>query len=197
MQRRVAGVLRGSMNTVSRTVTVAAGAILCAQVGLLVTKFLQGVLPKVGIRWLGVTQWVNEVASLALLPVAMLGTALAVRTGMHQGIDLLPRVLPRAGKWALEVINRLVMLAFGVMLTYLGTLYLLANVRAGGTLDTVSWPKWPFYVCYPLAGGLIALFSLERLVERFAGEPVPPAAGAREAVATPPPVTDPTGELSR
>ena len=141
------------------------GAILAAQVVLLVYSAAQGIASMSGSA-LPQVLWLTEVVEYGLVPVGFLGAAIALRLRAHQGIDAAVRLLPQRARAALDVAGWILIAGFGVFFAYAGGLYVLENLRSGGTLASVAIPKWLFYLSYPIAGGLFAMFSLARLLDR-------------------------------
>jgi TRAP-type C4-dicarboxylate transport system permease small subunit len=94
----------------------------------------------------------------------MLGAALALRAGAHQGVDALTRLFPKRLQRTVETIDWLLIAAFGVYFAVCGVAYVQATAADGGRLDTLDVPRWPFYVCYPLAGVLFTVFAVEKLL---------------------------------
>jgi TRAP-type C4-dicarboxylate transport system permease small subunit len=124
----------------------------------------RGLLAALG--WLGEAPlWVTETSEFALLAITFLGAAIALRERAHQGVDVLTRALPPALRRATDRFVWVATGLFGIALAWLGTAYVAHHAAVGGALDSVALPKWLLYLCYPVSGGLIALFSLEGLLE--------------------------------
>jgi TRAP-type C4-dicarboxylate transport system permease small subunit len=182
-------VVQGLAAVAARAIELLAGAILVGMVCMLTYSAVQNAA-----GWRGQVLWLEEVARYGLIQLAMLGAALALRAGAHQGVDALTRVFPPRLRRAAEAVNWVLIAAFGVYFAACGLAYVQATAADGGRLDTLAVARWPFYVCYPLAGGLFALFAVEKLLARPEPAPspgeVPPPADASTA----PGATTPSAE---
>jgi len=93
-----------------------------------------------------------------------------VRENYHLGFDVLLYVLPKAGKKWLRMISDLVAFAFGIGMVWYGSqlvsltwMTILPSLGISGAWD---------YLPVVAGGFLVSLFSLERIVLRFAGSPI-------------------------
>ena len=121
---------------------------------------------------LPVPRWTEEVSLILMVWLAMVGSALAVRTGEHLAMDILHRqVHPRLR----EPLVRLVWLlatAFGAYLVWYGW-----ELSMRTMMQTFSATKWPIgwmYLGIPVGGALMLLFSAKHVL-------VPPTATYDEA----------------
>jgi TRAP-type C4-dicarboxylate transport system permease small subunit len=111
--------------------------------------------------------WTEPAAIMLMSWFIFLGAAVGVRENYHLGFDVLVYFLPKGSKKVLRTISDLVVLSFAIgMIVY------------GITLMQLQWnEKMPSlgisgaFRYLPLAAGgvLITLFSLERIVLRWAG----------------------------
>lgn len=146
---------------------VSNGALYLAGIGLVAMSVI--VLWQVIVRF--VLNWNNSWTELTAIMVMswfiFLGAAVGVRENYHLGFDVLLYFLPKGSKKVLRTISDLVVLSFAVgMIIY------------GITLMQLQWnEKMPSlgisgaFRYLPLAAGgvLITLFSIERIVLRWAG----------------------------
>jgi len=139
------------------------GAALCL-IGMFALVVAQVVLRYSGG---GVPVFTEEVARYAMIWMALLATAVAVREGSHIRIDLLPVVLHtlapplgRALEFALDT------LALGVFLVLfwqgLDMVQFAAMQRSEGLRISLAWP----YAAVPIAFAFASLFALARLLLR-------------------------------
>ena len=118
-----------------------------------------------------VLNWSNawtELTSILLMSwFIFLGAAVGVRENYHLGFDVLLYVLPRGAKKYLRTISDLVVLGFAIGMVIYGLqlvgLQWKARMPALGITEGVRY--------MPLAAGgfIVAIFSLERIVLRWAG----------------------------
>jgi TRAP-type C4-dicarboxylate transport system permease small subunit len=109
-------------------------------------------------------QWPTEVAEYGLLQLGFLGAALALRRDAHPRVGLLVDRAPPGIRRALARTADASLLLTGLLFLFLGIDYVEAARLQGGPLDSIPWPKWPFYLCYPVGGALFASFSAGRLL---------------------------------
>ena len=153
---------------ISRLLSAAStGALYLAGIGLVAMSLV--VLWQVFVRF--VLNWNNSWTELTAIMIMswfiFLGAAVGVRENYHLGFDVLLYVLPKGSKKVLRTISDIVVLAFAV-----------GMVIYGITLMQLQWnERMPSlgisgaFRYLPLAAGgvLIALFSVERIVLRWAG----------------------------
>lgn len=163
---RVAASFRRAVRGVCRAVAVFTGAVLLGQVGLLTYSAAQGIG-----GFERQIHWLAEVVEFCLLQVGFLGAAVALRHRAHQGIDALVLILPAGVQRWIERVNCVLLLGFGAAFGWLGVHYVEAMYARGGSLAVAPLPKWPFYLVFPLAGALLALFAAEQLLDSWASRP--------------------------
>ena len=143
------------------------GSLYVAGAGLVVMSVI--VLWQVFVRF--VLNWNNSWTELTAILIMswfiFLGAAVGVRENYHLGFDVLLYVLPEGSKKILRTISDVVVLAFAVgMLVYGSQLMMLQWAERMPALGVSGAFRY-----LPLAAGglLIALFSVERIVLRWAG----------------------------
>jgi TRAP-type C4-dicarboxylate transport system permease small subunit len=129
--------------------------------------------------------WTEPGAVMLMSWFIFLGAAVGVRENYHLGFDVLLYVLPKGGKKWLRMISDIVALAFGIGMVWYGAQ--LVGLTWNTTLPSLGISGGWDYVPLVAGGALVCLFSLERIVLRFAGEPIddvldemPPAEVAAE-----------------
>jgi len=129
--------------------------------------------------------WTEQSAVMLMSWFIILGAAVGVRENYHLGFDVLLYVLPKGGKRWLRMISDLVALGFGVGMVWYGSQ--LVALAWGATLPSLGISGGWDYVPLVAGGGLVVLFTLERIVLRLSGAPIddaldemPPAEVAAE-----------------
>ncbi|MFV0386669.1 TRAP transporter small permease [Paracoccus sp. (in: a-proteobacteria)] len=112
----------------------------------------------------GVPVFTEEVARYAMIWMALLASAVAVREGSHIRIDLVPALLRHIAPWsgrALDVLLDLIGLAVFLILLRegIGIVEFAASQKSEGLRIPLSWP----YLSIPLAFLFASLFALARL----------------------------------
>jgi TRAP-type transport system small permease protein len=115
----------------------------------------------------GVPSFTEELARYAMVWMALLATAVAVREGSHIRIDFFPQVLgawsPPLGRMIETVIDAITMAVCVVVLWQgIDIVAFAAGQRSDGLRIPLSWP----YAMLPAAFGFATLFALARLVLR-------------------------------
>ena len=117
--------------------------------------------------------YVEQVALLLVVTVAMFGASAGVRDAGHIGLDSLVKVLPPKGQFWCRVIVYLLTICFSVLL-FTGGLEMAESTRSS-TIPTLGISEAMRYVPVLIAGTLITLFSDEHLIALFTGHEVVPS----------------------
>jgi TRAP-type transport system small permease protein len=117
--------------------------------------------------------YVEQVALLLVISVAMFGASAGVRDAGHIGLDSLVAVLPQKVQfWCEAGVHALSILFAATLLA--GGLEMAASTR-GSTIPTIGLSEAFRYLPVVMAGVLIALFSIEHLIAQFTGHKVIPS----------------------
>jgi len=109
--------------------------------------------------------WTEELARYVFVWLSMLGMAIGVKYGAHIALDLLEKKL-RGVSWKILIaVNQLLILAFGVFLTYSG--FKLMQVGTRQTSPSLSLPMEWVYVVIPVSGLLIIFFVAIETVRKL------------------------------
>lgn len=111
--------------------------------------------------------WTEVTAVMLMSWFIFLGAAVGIRENYHLGFDVLLYVLPEGSKRTLRTLSDFVVIAFAVGMVIYGSQLVALSWPA--RMPSLGIPEGTKYL--PVVGGglLIVLFSLERLVLRFAG----------------------------
>ena len=107
------------------------------------------------------SSWTEEVARFLLIWVGVLGAAYAFRTGVHLGLDVLPKKLSGVSAQILKLFILLTVIIFSVAVLVIG----------GGNLVVLTWelkqysavlglPIAYVYSIIPVAGFLICFYAM-------------------------------------
>lgn len=111
---------------------------------------------------LPVPRWTEEVSLILMVWLAMVGSALAVRTAEHLAMDVLHRQVAPALRAPLIRLVWLLAAAFGAYLVWYGW-----ELSMRTMMQTFSATKWPIgwmYLGIPVGGLLMFLFSAKNVV---------------------------------
>jgi len=117
--------------------------------------------------------YVEQVALLLVISVAMFGASAGVRDAGHIGMDSLVMVLPPKAQFWCEVIVFAFSIVFAIVL-FAGAAEMAASTHAS-TIPTLGLSEAVRYVPILIAGVLITLFSIEHLIALFTGKEVIPS----------------------
>ncbi|UXN66722.1 TRAP transporter small permease (plasmid) [Phyllobacterium sp. A18/5-2] len=111
--------------------------------------------------------WTEPAAVMLMSWFIFLGAAVGVRENFHLGFDVLLYVLPEGSKAILRTASDVIVAAFGFGMVWYGCQ--LVSLTWASTLPSLGLPGGFDYLPVVAGGALILLFSLERMVQRFAG----------------------------
>ena len=134
--------------------------VLCgiAITGFTITVMCDVVTRTVGRPWL----WLQEVTMTFFIYGVFIGAAAATRRNDHLYLAALAESMSGRKRIAFETFNRLVVLAVALCMIYYGYLNFLDGFRS---LRMPSMtPLASLYAAIPFCGALVALFSVEQLV---------------------------------
>ena len=117
--------------------------------------------------------YVEQVALLLVISVAMFGASAGVRDAGHIGLDSLVMALPERAQFWCEVVVFLLSIAFAIAM-FAGGAEMASSTR-GSTIPTLGLSEAVRYVPILIAGVLITLFSTEHLIALFTGKEVIPS----------------------
>jgi TRAP-type C4-dicarboxylate transport system permease small subunit len=115
--------------------------------------------------------WSEELALLMFSWCIMGGIALGVREGFHVRLDVLINALPSPLRRGMETAIEAATALFGAYLTWSGLRFV--DVTSGSVSAAIGYPIELLHALAPIAGGLICLFAVWRLIEGPKADPAP------------------------
>ncbi|MEO5795142.1 MAG: TRAP transporter small permease [Rhodoferax sp.] len=109
--------------------------------------------------------YVEQVALLLVISVAMFGAAAGVHDAGHIGLDSAVKLLPAKGQFLCNVVVQLFVITFAVVLLY-GCEHMATSTRHD-TIPTLGISEAFRYLPPIIAGVLIVLFSVQHLLALF------------------------------
>lgn len=110
--------------------------------------------------------WTGEVTVYLVVVAVILGSGSLTRNNKHIRADLFIRRLPQTLRWHLELATTLLLIAFCVVVLWLGydavAFSKLLDVRSE---SSIQFPIWIFYLVLPVGFALMVLHALLRLYE--------------------------------
>jgi len=117
--------------------------------------------------------YVEQVALLLVVSVAMFGASAGVRDAIHIGMDSLVTTLSEKAQYWCEASVDVFSVVFGVILLAGGAE--MAISTHASTIPTLGLSEAVRYVPIMIGGVLIVLFSMEHLIAQFTGQEVVPS----------------------
>jgi TRAP-type transport system small permease protein len=117
--------------------------------------------------------YVEQVALLLVISVAMFGASAGVRDAGHIGLDSLVKALPPRGQFWCRFIVYVLSIAFAVALFFGATEMAISTHH--DTIPTLGISESSRYVPVLIAGVLITMFSVEHMIAQFTGQEVVPS----------------------
>lgn len=155
--------------------------------GFCTTVILDIITREIGRPWL----WLQEVTSTFFIYAIFTGTAVATRRNDHLYLTAIADTLIGRARTIVEIATRLIVLGVALCFIYFGYLNFLRGFSSF-RMPSMT-PIASLYAAIPICGVLIALFTIEQLVNGLRNgfedaEPleVPPHVAAIEAVAPAP-----------
>lgn len=159
--RALGGLARGAAWLTRASIGLAAALMLLAISYQVLLRYVFGDTPS----------WSEELAVLLFCWTVLGGLALGVHEGYHVRLTLLPDLLPAGARVWAERATELATCALGVFLAWSGWRFL--DITSGSVSAAIGYPTELLNVLAPIAGGLMALFGLERALRPGGTVPAP------------------------
>lgn len=111
--------------------------------------------------------WAEPMTLQLMAWFILLGAAVGVRESFHLGLDILRLALPPGLARGLDIVNLVLVLGFGVAMTWYSALLAIGTWTA--VIPVLDIPGGFDFLPLVAGGVLITLFAAERLVEQLAG----------------------------
>ncbi len=116
------------------------------------------------------SRWTEEVATILLIWVALLGAAVAFGRNEHLGIDYLVRQFdPMARRMVAFVVQGIIAWFAIAVLIYGGYVLVSETLQVGQVTSALGILQGHVYLAVPISGVFILMFCLERMVELVLG----------------------------
>ena len=168
---RVKNPLKGPLTTLNSVLFRVSMVVACTCLAALLIVVVYGVVLRYVFN--NAPPYVEQVALLLIVSVAMFGASAGVRDAGHIGMDSLVVALPERAQFWCEVVVYLLTIVFALALFAGGAE--MATSTKGSTIPTLGISEAVRYVPILFAGVFITLFSIEHLVALFRGKEVVPA----------------------
>jgi|UniRef100_UPI004047C091 TRAP-type C4-dicarboxylate transport system permease small subunit len=123
------------------------------------------------------SSYTEEVARFLLMWIGLLGAAYAYRKKMHLGIDIVSEKLQGRAKYVTTLFVYFLTLLVAIAVLIVGGMNLvLLTLELNQFSSSLGLPMGLIYLCLPLSGFLIVLYTVEMLLIDFVNDKSPEAA---------------------
>lgn len=142
--------------------------IVIVVVAALVLDVLWGVCSRFVLR--SPSRWTEEVATILLIWVSLLGAAVAFGRNEHLGIDYLVKKFDPSASRLMAILAQILVAVFaGAVMVYGGYVLVSETLRAGQLSPSLGIRYGHVYLAVPISGAFLLLFCLERILELLSG----------------------------
>lgn len=169
--------LRGLTQTKRGVLRVLEAAVV-GLLGALVLDVLWQVTSRYVVR--SPSAWTDELATLLVIWLALLGASAAFGRQAHLGVDFVVNELSPVWRRRTELVVHAVVAAFAVVVLIVGGLHLVRLAWLTGQVSPALGVNMAHvYLALPISGGLILLFALEAFIRTWVSGPNPADGGCR------------------
>lgn len=114
------------------------------------------------------SSWTDELATLLIIWVAMVGASVAFIRNHHLGVDYFVGKLPPRARLITEIVVQVLVAVFAVAVLLLGGSKLVALTLMTGQVSPALGVKMgQVYLALPMSGAVILLVAIETTAEKF------------------------------
>lgn len=147
-----------------RALTKLLEAVVIIGMGALTLDVLWGVLSRYILS--NPSQWTDELATILLIWVSLLGGALAYRDRSHLGVDYFVNLMHPASRKGVRIFIQLLVITFALMvMTFGGYKMVVDTLGVKQVLPALGILKGYVYIAMPVSGLFIVWFGFENLLE--------------------------------
>jgi C4-dicarboxylate transporter DctQ subunit len=138
----------------------------------------------------------GELAIIFIIWAAMIGAAVAARTGVHIGVDVLVKKMPPRVAKVTILASLLISALFTAWIVWLGIEFVRFSYGTQQQTMELLWPRWPLFLSVPVGMALMTYHLLQEFFHRLwlpasmflqsVEAEVPPEAGSGEMEAAHP-----------
>lgn len=115
--------------------------------------------------------WADELSRFCGVALVFLGVPLLALRGVHVAVDMVPMMLPPAGRRICGLVCELMVLGFAAI--SLWSVYRFLSRAWKFATPTLGIPNWVYYAPAAIAMALLVVITLARLVVLLRGEELP------------------------
>jgi TRAP-type C4-dicarboxylate transport system permease small subunit len=155
--------MTGAVLTLKTVVTRLLEWIVIILVAALVLDVLWGVVSRFVLG--SPSHWTEEIATILLIWVSLMGAAVGFSRNEHLGVDYLVKKLAPEAQRLMTVVVQLLIILFAASAMVYGGYILVSKAQASGQVSpALGLPFGCVYLAVPLSGLFIIFFALEQIV---------------------------------
>jgi C4-dicarboxylate transporter DctQ subunit len=109
----------------------------------------------------------GELPIFFIIWAAMIGAAVAARSGVHIGVDVLVRRMPPKAAKLTVLASLLISALFTAWVTVLGVELVQFSYGTGQQTLELLWPRWPLFLSVPVGMALMTYHLLQEVAHRL------------------------------
>lgn len=111
--------------------------------------------------------FVEELTSLGLVIISLVGAAVAAKRGAHLGLTLLTDLLSENIQKGLVIFGNILGAVFGAVMLYYGVLMTLQEYNLKQTTAGMQWPEWMFGMFIPISGAVLLIRYVQLAIKTY------------------------------
>ena len=109
----------------------------------------------------------GELTTIFIIWAAMIGAAVAARTGVHIGVDIVVKRMPARIAKAVVLTTLVISAFFTGWIAVLGVGLVQFSLGTGQTTMELLWPRWPLFLSVPVGMALMTYHLLQEFFHRL------------------------------
>jgi C4-dicarboxylate transporter DctQ subunit len=109
----------------------------------------------------------GELTTVFIIWAAMIGAAVAARTGVHIGVDVVVKNMPAQIAKTVILAGLLISAFFTLWIAFLGVGLVQFSMGTGQTTMELLWPRWPLFLSVPVGMVLMTYHLLQEFFHRL------------------------------
>jgi len=109
----------------------------------------------------------GELTNVSIIWAAMIGAAVAARTGVHIGVDVVVKRMPAQVAKVTVLVSLLISALFTGWVVFLGFQLVQFSYSTQQTTMELLWPRWPLFLSVPVGMALMTYHLLQEFFRRL------------------------------
>lgn len=109
----------------------------------------------------------GELTNISIIWAAMIGAAVAARSGVHIGVDVVVKRMPARVAKVVVLASLLISALFTAWVVLLGLELVQFSYGTQQTTMELLWPRWPLFLSVPVGMALMTYHLLQEFAQRL------------------------------